>query len=66
MNSPTDAMKALNQNLREQLELIGVPAVAAQMDDMLAHATEHRWSPHQLTANACIALPSFCRFSFSR
>ena len=48
MSSPTDAMKNPNHNLREQLERIGLRAVAAQMDDMLAHATEQRWSPRQL------------------
>ena len=48
MNSPTDAMKNPNHNLREQLERIGLHTVAAQLDDMLAHATEQRWSPRQL------------------
>jgi len=48
MNSPTDAMKNPNHNLREQLERIGLRAVAPQLDDMLAHATEQRWSPRQL------------------
>jgi len=48
MNSPTDAMKNPNHNLREQLKRIGLRAVAAKMDDMLAHATEQRWPPRQL------------------
>jgi DNA replication protein DnaC len=48
MSSPTDAMKNPNHNLREQLERIGLRAVAAQLDDMLAHATQQRWSPRQL------------------
>jgi len=37
-----------NPNLREQLERIGLTAVAAQLDDMLAHASRQRWSPRQL------------------
>jgi hypothetical protein len=37
-----------NHNLRDQLERIGLRAVAAQLDDMLAHATEQRWSQRQL------------------
>ncbi len=37
-----------NPNLREQLERIGLTAVTAQLDDMLAHASKQRWSPRQL------------------
>ena len=50
MNSPTDATKTPNpnHNLREQLERIGIPAVAAQLNDLLANATKQRWSPRQL------------------
>ncbi len=48
MSSPSDAMKSPNHNLREQLERIGLRAVAPQLGDMLAYATEQRWSPRQL------------------
>ena len=50
MNSPNDTTKTPNPspNLREQLERIGLNAVAAQLDDMLAHAARQRWSPRQL------------------
>ena len=48
MNSPSDATKNPNPNLREQLERIGLATVAAQLDDMLAHAAKLRWSPRQL------------------
>ena len=50
MNLPNDATKnpSQNLNLREQLERIGLTAVAAQLDDMLAHASRQRWSPRQL------------------
>lgn len=50
MNSPNDATKtpSPNPDLREHLERIGLTAVAAQLDDMLAHASKQRWSPRQL------------------
>src|SRR6185312_9987594 len=51
MNSLNDTTKKTpnpNPNLREQLERIGLTAVAAQLDDMLAHAARQRWSPRQL------------------
>jgi DNA replication protein DnaC len=48
MSSPTTAIKSPSHNLREQLEKSGLRAVAAQLDDMLAHATQQRWSPRQL------------------
>ena len=48
MSSPTTAMKNPNHNLREQLERIGLHAVASQLDDVLAHATQQRCSPRQL------------------
>ena len=50
MNSPNDATKTPNPNpnLREQLERIGLTAVAPQLDDMLAHASKQRWSPRRL------------------
>ena len=48
MNSPNDATTNPSPNLREQLERIGLTAVAAQLDDMLAHAARQRWSPRQL------------------
>jgi DNA replication protein DnaC len=48
MNSPSDETKNPNPNLREQLERIGLATVAAQLDDMLAHAARLRWSPRQL------------------
>jgi DNA replication protein DnaC len=50
MNSLNDTTKIPNPNpnLRDQLERIGLTAVAAQLDDMLAHAATQRWSPRQL------------------
>lgn len=48
MNSPNDATTNPNPNLREQLERIGLTTVATQLDDMLAHAAQLRWSPRQL------------------
>lgn len=50
MNSPNDATKtpSPNPDLREHLERIGLTAVAAQLDGMLAHASKQRWSPRQL------------------
>jgi len=50
MNSLNDTTKTPNPNpnLREQLERIGLTAVAAQLDDMLAYASKQRWSPRQL------------------
>jgi DNA replication protein DnaC len=48
MSSPTDATMNPNDNLREQLERIGMRAVAAQLNDILASATRQRWSPRQL------------------
>ncbi|MGA7886270.1 MAG: IS21-like element helper ATPase IstB [Acidobacteriaceae bacterium] len=50
MNSLNDATKtpSPNPDLREHLERIGLTAVAAQLDDMLAHASKQRWSPRQL------------------
>jgi hypothetical protein len=47
MNSPVNATINPGHNLRQQLEKIGLHAVSAQLDDMLAHATEQRWSPRQ-------------------
>jgi len=54
MNSPNTVTKNLNPNpdLREQLERIGLTTVAAQLDDMLAHAAKQRWSPRQLLEQA--------------
>ena len=48
MSSPTDAMTNPNHTLREQLERIVLRAVPSQLDDMLARATQQRWSPRQL------------------
>ena len=49
MSLPTDAtMMNPSDSLREQLERIGLRAVAAQLNDMLANATRQRWSPRQL------------------
>jgi hypothetical protein len=50
MNSPNDTTTTPNPNpnLREQLERIGLTAVAKQLDDILAHASKQRWSPRQL------------------
>jgi hypothetical protein len=48
MSLPTDATMNPNDNLRQQLERIGLRAVAAQLNDMLANATRQRWSPRQL------------------
>src|SRR5580704_17282947 len=48
MSLPTDATMNPNDNLRQQLERIGLRAVAAQLNDMLANATKQRWSPRQL------------------
>ena len=50
MNSPNDTTTTPNPNpnLREQLERIGLTAVAPQLDDILAHASKQRWSPRQL------------------
>ena len=50
MNSLNDTTKIPNPNpnLRDQLERIGLTAVAAQLDDLLAHAARQRWSPRQL------------------
>jgi len=48
MSLPTDETRNPNHSLREHMERIGLRAVAAQMDDMLAHATQQRWSPRQL------------------
>ena len=50
MNSPNDATKtpSPNPDLREHLARIGLASVAAQLDDMLAHASKQRWSPRQL------------------
>lgn len=48
MNSLAIETKSPSHNLREQLDRIGLRAVAAQLDDMLAHATQQRWSPRQL------------------
>jgi DNA replication protein DnaC len=48
MNSLATETKSPSHNLREQLRRIGLRAVGAQLDDMLAHATQQRWSPRQL------------------
>jgi DNA replication protein DnaC len=48
MSSPTDATMNPNDNLHQQLERIGLRAVAAQLNDLLANATKQRWSPRQL------------------
>jgi DNA replication protein DnaC len=48
MSSPTDATMNPNDNLREQMERIGMRAVAAQLNDILSNATRQRWSPRQL------------------
>ena len=48
MSSPTEVTMNLNDNLRQQLERIGMRAVAAQLNDILSNATRQRWSPRQL------------------
>jgi DNA replication protein DnaC len=50
MNSLNDTTTTPNPNpnLRDQLERIGLTAVAAQLDDLLAYASKQRWSPRQL------------------
>jgi DNA replication protein DnaC len=48
MNSPNEGTKNSNPDLRDQLERIGLTAVAVQLNDMLANATRQRWSPRQL------------------
>jgi DNA replication protein DnaC len=48
MNSPSHATTTANHNLPAQLQQIGLRAMAAQLDDFLAHATQRRWSPRQI------------------
>ena len=48
MNLLATETKSPSHNLREQLDRTGLHAVAGQLDDLLAHATQQRWSPHQL------------------
>jgi DNA replication protein DnaC len=48
MNSLTTETKSPSLNLRQQLDRIGLRALSAQLDDMLAHATQQRWSHRQL------------------
>ncbi|WP_420238262.1 IS21-like element helper ATPase IstB [Telmatobacter bradus] len=48
MSLPTDATMNPNDNLREQLERIGLRTVATQLNDVLANAARQRWSPRQL------------------
>jgi DNA replication protein DnaC len=48
MNSPIAETRNPNHSLREQLHKIGLRTVAAQLDDMLAHATKQRSSPRQV------------------
>ena len=48
MNSLTPETKSPSHNLHEQLDRIGLRAVGAQLNDMLANATKQRWSPRQL------------------
>ena len=48
MSSLAIETKSPSYNLREQLEKIGLHAVASQLDDLLTHATQQRWSSCQL------------------
>jgi DNA replication protein DnaC len=48
MNSLTPETNSPSHNLHEQLDRIGLRAVGAQLNDMLAQATKQRWSPRQL------------------
>jgi DNA replication protein DnaC len=48
MNSLTPETNSPSHNLHEQLDRIGLRAVGAQLNDMLANATKQRWSPRQL------------------
>lgn len=50
MNSPADTTKnpTPTDPLHEQLQQIGLRAMAAQLNDLLASATKQRWSSHQL------------------
>src|ERR1044071_2231235 len=48
MNSPTRATTTPSTSLLAQLEQIGLHALAAEVDDFLARATQQRWSPHQI------------------
>ena len=48
MNSPTRATTTPSNSLLEQLEQIGLHAVASGVDDFLARATKQRWSPRQI------------------
>jgi DNA replication protein DnaC len=48
MSSPTRATMTPSNSLLEQLEQIGLHAVAAGLDDFLARATKQRWSPRQI------------------
>jgi len=48
MNSPTRTTTTRSNSLPEQLEQIGLHAVAGGVDDFLAHATKQRWSPRQI------------------
>ena len=48
MSSPTRATTTPSNSLPEQLEQIGLHAVASDMDDFPARATKQRWSPRQM------------------
>jgi DNA replication protein DnaC len=48
MNSPTTTTTMPINNLSAELKRIGLRALPAGLDDFLAHATQARWSPHQL------------------
>jgi len=48
MNSPIRTTTTRSNSLPEQLEQIGLHAVASDVDDFLARATKQRWSPRQI------------------
>jgi len=48
MNSPPRAMTTPSSSLPAQLEQIGLHALATEVNDFLARATKHRWSPRQI------------------
>jgi DNA replication protein DnaC len=48
MSSPIRTTTTPSNSLPEQLEQIGLHAVANGMDDFLARATKQRWSPRQI------------------
>src|ERR1700730_18517112 len=48
MNSPATMTTTPSNSLSSQLRQIGLYAIPADLDDFLARATKHRWSPQQL------------------